>query len=76
MVVFYCGTGYVSDVLNPSFKPATGEKDLFETKQKYMYPVFERVLQMGKGKVLVRSHEAHQSGRLRGEEIIFYMRIV
>jgi len=46
-----------SDVLNPSFKPATGEKDLFEANQKYMYAVFERVLQTDKGKALVRSHE-------------------
>ena len=48
----------VSDVLNPSFKPATGEKDLFGAKQKYMYTVFERELQTDKGKALVRSHEA------------------
>jgi len=33
----------VSDVLNLSFKPATGEKDPFEAKQKYMYAVFESV---------------------------------
>ena len=38
-------------------KPATGEKDLFEPKQKYMYAVFERVLQTDKGKALVRSNE-------------------
>jgi len=48
----------VSDVLNPSFKPATGVKDLFEAKQKYMYAVFERVMLTDKGKALVRSHEA------------------
>ncbi len=45
-------------MLNPSFKLATGEKDLFEAKQRYMYAVFERVLQMDKGKALVRSYES------------------
>ncbi len=45
----------VSNVHNLSFMPATGEKDLFEAKQKYMYAVFERVLQTDKGKALVRS---------------------
>jgi len=35
----------VSDVLDLLFKPVPAEKDLFEAKQKYMYAVFERVLQ-------------------------------
>jgi len=48
----------VSDVLSPSFKPATGEKDLFEAKQKYMYAIFERPLHLDKGKALVRSYES------------------
>jgi len=48
----------VSDVLNPLFKSVPGEKDLFEAKQKYMYAVFERVLQTDKGKALVRSNVA------------------
>jgi len=48
----------ISDVLNPSFKPATGEKDLFEAKQKCMCAVFERTLQRDKGKALVRSCES------------------
>jgi len=48
----------VSNVLNPSFKLATGEKNLFEAKQKYMYAVFEKVLHMDKGKALVRSYES------------------
>ena len=34
------------------------DKDLFDAKQRYMYAVFERVLQMDKGKALVRSNEA------------------
>jgi len=48
----------VSEVLNPSFKPAATEQGLFEAKQKYMYAVFERVLQTDKGKALVRSYES------------------
>ncbi len=59
----------VSDVLNPSFKPATGEKDLFEAKQKYMYAVFERVLQTDKGKALVRSHEADANAQKIFDEL-------
>ncbi len=47
----------VSDVLNSSFKPTTEDQDLFKAKQKYMYAVFERVLQTDKGKALVRSYE-------------------
>jgi len=47
----------VYDVLDPLFKPLPAEKDLFEAKQKYMYAVFKRVLQMDKGKALVRSNE-------------------
>jgi len=39
------------------FKPIPAEKDLCEAKQKYMYAVFKRVLQMDKGKALVRSNE-------------------
>jgi len=45
-------------VLDPLFKPVPAEKDLFEAKQKYMYAVFERVLQTDKGKALVSSNEA------------------
>ena len=48
----------ISDVLDPLFKPIPAEKDLFEAKQRYMYAVFERVLQTDKGKALVRSNEA------------------
>jgi len=48
----------VSDVIKRSFKPATGEKGVFEANQKHMYAVFERVQQMDKGKALVRSYES------------------
>jgi len=36
--------------LTHHFKLPTWAKDLFEAKQKYMYAVFKRVLQMTKGK--------------------------
>ena len=45
-------------MLDSAYKPPAGEEDLFKAKQKYMYAVFERVLQTDKGKALVRSHEA------------------
>ncbi len=48
----------VYDVLDPTYKPTPMDKDLFDTKQRYMYAVFERVLQTDKGKALVRSNEA------------------
>jgi len=48
----------VYDALDPTFKPLPTEKDLFEVKQKYMYAVFERVMQTDKGKALVRSNKA------------------
>ncbi len=48
----------VYDVLDPLYKPLPAEKNLFEAKQRYMYAVFERVLQTDKGKALVRSNEA------------------
>ena len=47
----------VYDVLDPAYTPLPPEKDLFEAKQRYMYTVFERALQMDKGKALVRSNE-------------------
>ena len=48
----------VYNVLDPIYKPLPTEKDLFKAKQRYMYAVFERVLQMDKGKALVRLNEA------------------
>jgi len=45
-------------VLNSSFKPPTGEQDLFRAEQKYMYAGFKRLLQIDKGKALVRSYKA------------------
>jgi len=54
----------VYDVLDPAYKPTPIDKDLFDAKQRYMYAVFERVLQMDKGKALVRSNEATSDARL------------
>jgi len=54
----------VYDVLDPAYKPSPTDKDLFKVKQKYMYAIFERVLQTDKGKALVRSNEATSNARL------------
>ena len=59
----------VSEVLDPSFKPITGQEDLFEAKQKYMYAVFERALQTDKGKALVRSNEADSNAQKIFDEL-------
>jgi len=53
----------VYDVLDPAHIPLLTDKDLFEAKQRYMYAVFERVLQMDKGKALVRSNETTSNAR-------------
>ncbi len=47
----------VYNVLDPAYKPLPPEKDLFEAKQRYMYAVFKSMLQMDKGKALVRLNE-------------------
>ncbi len=59
----------VYDVLDPAYKPSPTDKDLFKAKQKYMYAVFERVLQMDKGKALVRSNETTSDAQLIVEEL-------
>jgi len=59
----------VYDALNPSYKPPAAEKNLFEAKQKYMYAVFERVLQTDKGKALVRSNESNSNTQKICEEL-------
>jgi len=51
-------------MLDPLFKPVPGKKGLFEAKQKYMYAVFERVLQTDKGKALVRSNESTSNAHM------------
>ncbi len=44
-------------ILDPSYAPNQTEEPLFKAKQKYLYAVFERVLQTDKGKVLVCAYE-------------------
>ncbi len=59
----------VSDVLDPIFKPVLVEKDLFKAKQMYMYAVFKRVLQMDKGKALVRSSKSTSNAQKIFDEL-------
>jgi len=47
----------VFKILDPSYAPNQTEEPLFKAKQKYLYAVFERVLQTDKGKVLVCAYE-------------------
>jgi hypothetical protein len=55
----------VDDVLDPNYKPkSTEDIELFQEKQKYMYSVFERILQTDEGKVIVRSHDADRNAQL------------
>jgi len=58
----------VYDVLDPAYKLLPPEKDLFEAKQRYMYAVFERVLQIDKGKMLVWSNETTSNLVLRKQQ--------
>jgi len=59
----------VSEVLNHSYVPITGGEELFEAKQKYLYAVFERVLQTDKGKALVRLYEKTANAQRIFEEL-------
>ena len=56
-------------MLDPLFKPLPAERDLFEAQQKYMYAVFERVLQTDKGKAFVRSHETDANAQIIFDEL-------
>ena len=48
-----------SNVLDPSYKPITGEqKELFQLQNEYMYSVFIKTLLTDKGRELVRLHES------------------
>ena len=49
----------VEEVLQPNYTPVSAEDtELFDEKQKYMYSVFDKVLQSDRGKAFVRAHEA------------------
>jgi hypothetical protein len=64
----------VDDVLDPNYKPkSTEDIELFQEKQKYMYSVFERILQTDEGKVIVRSHDADRNAQLIYGEILQVM---
>jgi hypothetical protein len=48
----------VADIINPIYKPTLQEDiELFAEKQKYMYSVFEKILQTDESKSIVRSHD-------------------
>ena len=50
--------GY-EDIFDGSYRPKAGdETDIFVEKQKFMYSVFEEMLQTDMGKYFVRLHEA------------------
>jgi hypothetical protein len=59
----------VSEVLNHLYVPPIGGEELFEAKQKYLYAVFERVLQTDKGKALVRLYEKTSNAQKIFEEL-------
>ena len=45
-------------MLDPNYTPSTNEEDeIFEIKQRFMYSVFNRTIQVNIGKAIVRKHE-------------------
>ena len=64
----------VDDILDPNYVPNPGEATaLFEEKQKYMYTIFERILQTEDGRVIVRSHDKDQNAQLIYSELVQVM---
>jgi hypothetical protein len=64
----------VDDILHPCYRPTTTEDiALFAEKQKYMYSVFERMLQTDEGKVIVRSHDSDRNAQLIYSEFLQVM---
>ena len=64
----------VDDILNPNYVPNTAEDiALFDEKQKYMYSVFERILQTDEGKVIVRSHDVDRNAQVIYAELLHVM---
>jgi len=47
----------VTEILNLNYLPLPSQDSLFKAKQKYLYAIFERILQTDKGKSLVWAHE-------------------
>jgi hypothetical protein len=64
----------VDDIINPTYVPTTAEDiALFAEQQKYMYSVFERILQTDEGKVIVRSHDHDRNAQLIYSEFLQVM---
>jgi hypothetical protein len=64
----------VDDILDPGYTPVTVEETaLFDEKQKYMYSVFERILQTDEGKVIVRSHDVDRNAQSIYAEFLHVM---
>jgi hypothetical protein len=66
----------VDDVLNPNYLPKSAEEtELFneKQKQKYMYLVFERILQTDEGKVIVHSHDPDHNAQKIYKEFLEVM---
>ena len=54
----------VADILDPNYVPKTKEDILlFDEKQKYMYSILERILQIDEGKIIVCQHDGEESQR-------------
>ena len=43
-------------MLDPNYSPTNAEKDLFEAKQIFMFPVFDKHLLTDMGKTIVRKY--------------------
>ena len=48
------------EVIDPDYVPSNDkEEDLFDKKQKYMYSVFDKILQTNKAKAFIYAHESN-----------------
>ena len=66
-----------SDVLDPNYTPGSEpeEQELFETKQTFMFSVFNTNLQTDMGKTIVRRHLASTNAQAVWKELSEHMRI-
>jgi hypothetical protein len=61
------------EILNGTYVPNLGpDKDLFDEKQKFMYAVFEQVLQTDMGKALVHSHDTNFDAQIIFQDLLNY----
>jgi len=51
-----CETQHLSNILNPDYAGAAGDRALFDEHQKFMYNVFFRTVQTSAGMAIVTSH--------------------